>query len=191
MERRKSKQIHVGNVAIGGDAPVVVQSMTTTDTGDVRGTLEQIHRLVDRGCEIVRIAVPDKAAAAAVPAGLAPAGDCMTFTSARDFETFNASVGNVPEGVEDFEAPASNVPSGVIVSLLHDPLAGGVPNVNTNGLGFSQGLLNLGLGVRSNLLGAGAEDAVDGDALPVGILHRRGAVVGGRERDGEDVADER
>ena len=57
--RRKTRQIHVGNVALGGDAPVAVQSMTTTYTRDVKSTVDQIHRLEDVGCEIVRVAVPD------------------------------------------------------------------------------------------------------------------------------------
>src|SRR5437016_3436444 len=57
--RRKSRQIHVGNVAIGGDAPIAVQSMTTTYTRDVASTVAQIERLQDVGCEIVRVAVPE------------------------------------------------------------------------------------------------------------------------------------
>jgi len=65
--RRKSRPVHVGDVQVGGDAPVVVQTMTNTDTADARATIEQIARLADEGSEIVRIAVPDKRAAAAVP----------------------------------------------------------------------------------------------------------------------------
>ncbi|HLL78432.1 MAG TPA: flavodoxin-dependent (E)-4-hydroxy-3-methylbut-2-enyl-diphosphate synthase [Ktedonobacteraceae bacterium] len=57
--RRKTRQIHIGNVAIGGDAPIAVQSMTTTYTRDVESTVAQIHRLEDVGCEIVRVAVPE------------------------------------------------------------------------------------------------------------------------------------
>ena len=53
----------VGNVQIGGDAPVAVQSMTKTDTEDVAGTIGQIEEMVEAGCEIVRIAVPNKEAA--------------------------------------------------------------------------------------------------------------------------------
>jgi (E)-4-hydroxy-3-methylbut-2-enyl-diphosphate synthase len=53
-------------VTIGGDHPVAVQSMTLTDTRDVKATLEQIHRLEEAGCEIVRVAVPDDEAAAAL-----------------------------------------------------------------------------------------------------------------------------
>jgi (E)-4-hydroxy-3-methylbut-2-enyl-diphosphate synthase len=65
--RRLTRPVYVGNVRIGGGAPVVVQSMTTTDTRDPKATLRQIHELADAGCEIVRVAVPDRAAAAALP----------------------------------------------------------------------------------------------------------------------------
>jgi (E)-4-hydroxy-3-methylbut-2-enyl-diphosphate synthase len=64
--RRWSKQIRVGNVLIGGDAPVSVQSMTKTDTRDVAATVEQVHRLEEASCEIIRCAVPDTAAAEAL-----------------------------------------------------------------------------------------------------------------------------
>ena len=66
-ERRKTKPVRVGDVQVGGDAPIVVQSMTATDTADVEATLRQIGELTEVGCEIVRIAVPDKAAAGALP----------------------------------------------------------------------------------------------------------------------------
>ena len=66
-QRRKSRPVWVGNVQIGGDAPIVVQSMTTADTRDPKATLRQIHELAEAGCEIVRIAVPDRVAAAALP----------------------------------------------------------------------------------------------------------------------------
>ena len=61
------RQVMVGRVPIGGGAPVVVQSMTNTKTCDVEATLAQIERLVQAGCEIVRVAVPDQAAADALP----------------------------------------------------------------------------------------------------------------------------
>jgi len=67
-KRKKTCQIHVGPVCIGGAAPVSVQSMTKTDTRDARATLAQIHRLEKAGCEIIRVAVPDEAAAASLPA---------------------------------------------------------------------------------------------------------------------------
>src|SRR5437667_8076158 len=58
IERRKSRQIRVGWVDVGGDAPVRVQSMTTTKTADVNATLQQMASLVAAGCELVRVAVP-------------------------------------------------------------------------------------------------------------------------------------
>lgn len=64
--RRMTRRIMIGGVAIGGGAPIAVQSMTKTDTRDVRATVAQIGRLERAGCEIVRLAVPDKAAAAAL-----------------------------------------------------------------------------------------------------------------------------
>ena len=67
IERKKTKQVMVGNVPIGGGAPVVIQSMTNTDTADVAATLRQINELSEAGCQLVRITVPDEAAAAVLP----------------------------------------------------------------------------------------------------------------------------
>jgi (E)-4-hydroxy-3-methylbut-2-enyl-diphosphate synthase len=64
--RRKTKQFTLGNVKIGGGAPVSVQSMTKTDTRDIPATVEQINRLEIAGCDIVRLAVPDMEAAKAL-----------------------------------------------------------------------------------------------------------------------------
>ncbi|EKX60619.1 flavodoxin-dependent (E)-4-hydroxy-3-methylbut-2-enyl-diphosphate synthase [Streptomyces ipomoeae] len=66
--RRTSRQIMVGTVPVGGDAPVSVQSMTTTCTADIDATLQQIAELTAAGCEIVRVAVPSADDAAALPA---------------------------------------------------------------------------------------------------------------------------
>ena len=66
--RRKSRQIMVGSVPVGGDAPVSVQSMTTTLTADVNATLQQIAELTASGCQIVRVAVPSQDDADALPA---------------------------------------------------------------------------------------------------------------------------
>jgi (E)-4-hydroxy-3-methylbut-2-enyl-diphosphate synthase len=66
-ERRRTRQIRVGAVPIGGGAPIAVQSMTTTDTNDVQATLAQIRALAEAGADVVRLAVPDKDAAAALP----------------------------------------------------------------------------------------------------------------------------
>jgi (E)-4-hydroxy-3-methylbut-2-enyl-diphosphate synthase len=63
--RRPTRLIHVGDIPIGGNAPIAVQSMTNTDTRDVPSTVRQVERLSERGCEIVRLAVPDEEAAKA------------------------------------------------------------------------------------------------------------------------------
>lgn len=67
MKRHLTRPIKLGNLVVGGDAPIRVQSMTNTDTRDPETTLEQIGRLAARGCEICRVAVPDQKAAAALP----------------------------------------------------------------------------------------------------------------------------
>src|SRR5574337_333751 len=67
ISRRKTRQITVGTVKVGGDAPVSVQSMCSTDTRDVAATVEQIRQLETAGCEIIRVAVPDEEAAKVLP----------------------------------------------------------------------------------------------------------------------------
>ncbi len=66
VRRRPTREIRLGWVKIGGSNPVVVQSMTNTDTRDVRATLSQVEELVSEGCEVVRVAVPDERAARAL-----------------------------------------------------------------------------------------------------------------------------
>src|ERR1700727_2976375 len=77
VERRKSVTVTVGNVRVGSSAPVVGQSMTNTDTADVRSTVQQVAALATAGSELVRVTVNNDAAAAALPAiveGLAKLG---------------------------------------------------------------------------------------------------------------------
>ncbi|HUN55424.1 MAG TPA: flavodoxin-dependent (E)-4-hydroxy-3-methylbut-2-enyl-diphosphate synthase [Smithella sp.] len=68
IRRRKTKKINLGSVPIGGDAPIVVQSMTNTDTRDMKATVTQINALARAGCEVIRVAVPDQEAAQAISA---------------------------------------------------------------------------------------------------------------------------
>ena len=65
--RRKSKPVYVGDVQIGGDAPIAVQSMCATITENVDATVAQLDQLKEAGCDVVRIAIPDRAAADAIP----------------------------------------------------------------------------------------------------------------------------
>ncbi|MEP7153209.1 MAG: (E)-4-hydroxy-3-methylbut-2-enyl-diphosphate synthase, partial [Nitrospira sp.] len=67
ITRKKTRQIQAGSVKIGGDAPISVQSMCSTDTRDVKATVAQIRQLEEAGCEIIRVAVPDEAASAVLP----------------------------------------------------------------------------------------------------------------------------
>ena len=67
ISRKKTRRITVGGVAVGGGAPISVQSMTNTKTDDVTATVGQILQLEQAGCEIVRVAVPDRSAADAIP----------------------------------------------------------------------------------------------------------------------------
>jgi (E)-4-hydroxy-3-methylbut-2-enyl-diphosphate synthase len=68
IQRRKSVTVRIGNIRVGGDAPVVVQSMTNTDTADIPGSIQQIAQLARSGSELVRVTVNNDAAAKAVPA---------------------------------------------------------------------------------------------------------------------------
>ena len=65
--RRKSLQVAIGNVRVGGNAPIVVQSMTNTDTADIEGTTQQVKALARAGSELVRVTVNSAEAAAGVP----------------------------------------------------------------------------------------------------------------------------
>ena len=66
LERRKSRQIMVGSVPVGGDAPITVQTMTNTDSSDVRATLKQVQAAADAGADIVRISTPDESSTRAL-----------------------------------------------------------------------------------------------------------------------------
>ena len=66
LHRKNTKKIRVGELFIGGDAPITVQSMANTDTRNVAATVEQIKRLEEAGCDIIRIAIPDNEAAQAI-----------------------------------------------------------------------------------------------------------------------------
>ena len=67
IDRKKTVGVKVGDVQIGGGAPIVVQSMTNTDTADIAGTVQQIYELARAGSELVRVTVNNEASAEAVP----------------------------------------------------------------------------------------------------------------------------
>ena len=75
IDRRKTRQIMVGSVAVGGDAPISVQTMTNTLTSDVAATMAQINAAAKAGADIVRVSCPDEASTAAL------AEICLLYTS--------------------------------------------------------------------------------------------------------------
>jgi len=95
----KIRKVMVGPLAIGGGAPIIVQSMCSTDTRDIKATLAQIHRLTEAGCELVRVAVPDESASAALSAIVAEAGVPVVadihFHYKRALEAVNAGVAKI------------------------------------------------------------------------------------------------
>ena len=66
IKRKKTKVINVGNLKIGGDNPISVQSMTNTLTKDVEGTIKQINEIIDAGADLVRVSCPDKESTSAL-----------------------------------------------------------------------------------------------------------------------------
>ncbi|MBS3787420.1 flavodoxin-dependent (E)-4-hydroxy-3-methylbut-2-enyl-diphosphate synthase [Candidatus Bipolaricaulota bacterium] len=125
MKKVKSKVVDVGGVKIGEDNPVVVQSMTNTPTQDVMATLNQVEKLVNRGCELVRVAVPDSEAGEAlseiVDSSPVPIIADIHYSPDLALMALNAGVdklrlnpGNItdPEAIEDIarEAASRSIP---------------------------------------------------------------------------------
>jgi len=99
MKRRLSRQINIGGVKIGGGAPVVVQSMTSTPTQDVGATVKQIDRLRNAGCELVRLAVPDMKAASALREIKSQAGIPIIADIHFDYRLALAAIENGADGL--------------------------------------------------------------------------------------------
>ena len=99
MTRRESRQITVGGVKIGGGAPVSIQSMTNTDTRDAKATIEQIERLTDAGCEILRVAVPDMAAALS--------RSSLSARTAKSLSTIRSMMQSKPVSIRSFSLSAA------------------------------------------------------------------------------------
>ena len=106
MHRRITRQIFVGSVPIGGGAPVSVQSMTNTDTRDVSGTIDQIRRLAEAGCEIVRVAVPDREAAEAL--GQIKKGSPIPIIADIHFD-YRLALGAVAAGIDGLRLNPGNI----------------------------------------------------------------------------------
>jgi len=152
--RRISKPIQIGTITVGDDAPIIVQSMTKTDTRDVMSTIHQIKELEDCGCELVRVAVPDAEAAQAIPAikkGVSlPVIADIHFDYRLALMALEAGVnglrlnpGNISEAEKvkavAYAAKERNVPIRIGVN------AGSLPEETTSGLSTSQRMVETAL----------------------------------------------
>ena len=123
--RRPTKQILVGDVPVGGDAPVTVQSMTKTDTRDVAATVDQIRGLEEAGCEIVRCAVPDMEAAQA----LAPIVEQVGIPVVADIHFhYQLALEALKSGVHCLRLNPGNIRDrGKVETVVREARARGVP----------------------------------------------------------------
>lgn len=123
--RRKSKQIKIGHVAIGGDAPIVVQSMTKTDTRDTKLTILQIKKLEEAGCEIVRLAIPDDDAAESL--GKIKKNIALPLIADIHFD-YKLALKSLKEGADGLRINPGNIGSSSKVrEVVHAAKALGVP----------------------------------------------------------------
>ena len=166
MTQRRSRAIKLGPLAIGGGAPVMVQSMTNTDTRDVEATVAQIGRLVRRGCEAVRLAVPDEAAVKALAA--IRAASSVPLIADIHFD-YRLAVASLEAGVEGLRinpgniGPAANVDRVVDAARAH----GAVIRIGVNSGSVEKELLRR--------FGAPCPEALVESALGhVRLLERRG-----------------
>ena len=106
MKRRVTRKINTGRVVIGGNAPISVQSMTKTDTHDVKGTLKQIKQLEKAGCELVRVAVPDKEAAMLL--GEIRRKSCVPLVADIHFD-YRLALESIRQGVDKIRLNPGNI----------------------------------------------------------------------------------
>ena len=138
--RKKTKQVTLGTVKIGGNAPVVVQSMCNTDTRDAARTLEQIRRLEQAGCDIVRLAVPDRDAAKAL--GGIRKGTRIPLVADIHFD-YRLALEAVKQGVDGLRINPGNIGGKSKVSeVVHACKDRGIPiRIGVNAGSLEKGLL--------------------------------------------------
>ena len=107
-KRKETRQLAIGSVRIGGDAPVVVQSMCNTDTRDAESTLQQIRQLEEAGCEVARLAIPDFDAARAL--GKIRAGTHLPLVADIHFD-YRLALESVKQGVDGLRINPGNIGS--------------------------------------------------------------------------------
>ena len=155
MSRRISKPVRLGSVTVGGGAPVVVQSMTKTDTRDAAATIRQIKELEEAGCEIARVAVPDAEAAAALPA--IRKGISIPLVADIHFD-YRLALASINAGVDGLRLNPGNIGGAERVKAVvlaarerQVPIriglnAGSLPKTNKPGLSVAQRMVESALG---------------------------------------------
>jgi len=141
VDRRKSRPVRVGQVTIGGEAPIAIQSMTNTETSDAEATVAQILALEAAGCEIVRASVYDEACVAAIPA----IKTAIHIPLVADIH-FNASlaIGAIRAGVDKLRLNPGNIGSAERVErVAHEARERGIPiRVGVNSGSLDKEMLN-------------------------------------------------
>lgn len=167
-ERRMTRQLKVGNIAVGGGAPVSIQSMTNTDTGDAAATLSQIKSLAAAGCEIIRVAVPDQQAVAALPAIIA--GSPIPVIGDIHFD-YRLAIGAINAGIHGIRLNPGNIGDETKVRQIAE-LAGaaGIPirvgaNSGSVKAGFMEDKLRRGISKEEALCEALVDSALEQCAI--------------------------
>ncbi|MEN3011878.1 MAG: flavodoxin-dependent (E)-4-hydroxy-3-methylbut-2-enyl-diphosphate synthase [Dictyoglomus thermophilum] len=125
MNRKKTRVVKVGNIAIGGDNPIRVQSMTKTPTVDIKSTVRQIKRLAKKGCEIIRLGVPDKESALAL--GKIKKASPIPIVADIHFD-YRLALIALEQGVDKLRLNPGNIKNPKYISLIaKEAKARGVP----------------------------------------------------------------
>lgn len=150
-----TKQIMVGSVPVGGGAPVSIQSMCSTKTHDVSATVDQIHRLESAGCEIVRVAVPDMAAAKSI--GAIKSQIHIPLVADIHFD-YKLALECAAQGIDKIRINPGNIGGGDKVKTVADACrAGQIPiRIGVNGGSLEKELLKKYGGVTSEALAESA-----------------------------------
>jgi (E)-4-hydroxy-3-methylbut-2-enyl-diphosphate synthase len=173
MTYKKRRQIKVGNILVGGNAPVSIQSMTNTDTRDARATLQQIDELFTAGCQIIRVAVPDMDAVAALPEIIEQAP--MPVLADIHFD-YKLAIGAIAAGVHGLRLNPGNIGDQIKIAKVAE-CAGeaGIPiRVGANAGSLPQGLLEAKLASGCKQVDALSEALVDSALEQCNILDKYG-----------------
>lgn len=157
--RKKTKKMMVGELAIGGDAPIVVQSMNNTDTRDVEASLRQIYQLAEAGCEITRLAIPDNEAADS----FARIKQASPIPLVADIHfDYRLALAAIKAGADKIRINPGNIGDPQRVRKVAEAAkAAGIPiRVGVNSGSLKQSLIDLHGGVNAASMTASALDAI-------------------------------